>query len=164
MIYSPCILYIYCLYAFTSFRSSLSDARDWRLFMKSISEVYTVRSFWGKLTCHFPIRMNTYKIQELLASAHSQDEHGNRNLYCRWRFHLPKRSLVARYTKIFFVFFLSGFIHSVSETSEEMSINPYGAWVHHWKMEYKPCIALLLADPGARARCYYGHGSLVTFG
>jgi hypothetical protein len=66
------------------------------------------RKFWHQLTR----KMNT----------------GPANFIVNDVFHLPKGSLLARYTRIFFVFFFSGFIHFLSETSGTMSINPYGAW------------------------------------
>jgi hypothetical protein len=52
---------LHCLYAFSAFvavGSGLSDAREWRPFMGSISEAYTIRGFWGKNTSRFCSRMN----------------------------------------------------------------------------------------------------------
>jgi len=42
--------------------------------------------------------------------------------------HLRKRSLTARYTGMFFVFFLSGYLHFLWESAGRVSINPYGVW------------------------------------
>lgn len=41
--------------------------------------------------------------------------------------HLPRGSFIARYSNIFFVFFLSGVVHYVADFSGTESLDPYGA-------------------------------------
>lgn len=77
----------------------------------SLSEAYTLRGFWGKfwhqtLRNNFegPSRFIIYKI-----------------------LHLPRGSLLARYSFIFLVFFLSGVLHVVSDIGMNLPPSQSGA-------------------------------------
>ncbi|TVY44431.1 Acetyltransferase [Lachnellula occidentalis] len=105
-----------CMYSFIAFfavGSGFSRVAEWRPIFGPLSEAYTIRGFWGKFWHQLTRKMNT----------------GPANFIADDILHLPKGSLIARYTKIFLVFFISGLMHSIYELGGQMSTNPYGPWI-----------------------------------
>ncbi|KAJ5157830.1 uncharacterized protein N7482_008930 [Penicillium canariense] len=77
--------------------SGLDVAANWPPLFGSMADVYTIRKFWGKF-------WHQYLRQPFTAVS---------NFIARDVLHLPRPSILERYTNIFLVFLLSGMLHVI---------------------------------------------------
>ncbi|KAJ6016383.1 hypothetical protein N7540_010974, partial [Penicillium herquei] len=78
-----------------------------------MADAYTLRNFWGKFW-HQTLRINFTAVSSFI----TRDLLG-----------LPTPSLLERYTNVFFVFFLSGILHSVTDVVLNIPVGESGAMV-----------------------------------
>ncbi|KAJ5581190.1 hypothetical protein N7450_007491 [Penicillium hetheringtonii] len=96
-----------CTYRFASIifvGLGLDEPSNWRPVFGRMKDAYTLRNYWGKFWHQF-LRMPFTSISNFLA---------------RDVLHLPRPSILERYTNTFIVFFLSGVMHWIFDVASEM--------------------------------------------